>query len=76
MSITRGCVTSSLANNALGAVHEKNILIADSVDEWVEKVLYLLENSSERKQIASNARSFVLENYSWDAQIEKLNKII
>lgn len=76
MSMTRACVTSSLANNALGAVHEKNILIADSVDEWVEKVLYLLENSSERKQIASNARSFVLENYSWDAQIEKLNKII
>jgi glycosyltransferase involved in cell wall biosynthesis len=51
-------------------------LVTDTVNEWIELVVALLKNNEERQRIAENGRKFVMENYSWAVQIEKLKQII
>jgi sugar transferase (PEP-CTERM/EpsH1 system associated) len=76
MSMQIPCITTELANNALGAKHGDEILVTDTVNEWIELVVALLKNNEERQRIAENGRKFVMENYSWAVQIEKLKQII
>jgi len=76
MSMQRPCITTDLANNALGARHGDEILVAETPHEWIEMVVTLLKNKEERDRIAINGRNFVIEKYAWPAQIEKLHQII
>ncbi|HPE99490.1 MAG TPA: glycosyltransferase [Bacteroidales bacterium] len=76
MAMQRPCITTDLANNALGARHGDEILVAESLDEWIEMIVALLKNKDERNRIAINGRNFVIDKYSWPAQIKKLHQII
>lgn len=76
MAMQRPCITTPLANNALGARPGTEILIADSPDEWAEIIVTLLANEKERNRIAENGRNFVMRKFSWPAQIETLHQII
>ena len=76
MSMQRPCITTDLANSALGARHGDEILVADTASEWIELVVALLKNKEERDRIAINGRKFVIDKYSWPAQIKKLHQII
>ena len=76
MSMQRPCITTDLANSALGARHGEEILVADTAHEWIELVVALLKNKKERDRIAINGRKFVIDNYSWPSQITKLHQII
>lgn len=76
MSMGLACITTTLANNAIGATHGKEIWVANSPEEWVAAVAFLLSNRELRDEIAANGKKFVAENYSWNSQIEKLCKII
>lgn len=76
MSMGIACITTSLANNALGATHGENILVANTPGEWVGAVALLLGNDELRVKIAANGKKFVAENYSWNSQIGKLRQII
>ncbi len=68
-------VTSTLANNAIGAIPNESVLIANSSTEYAEKIMWLLNNPKEAEGIAENALKFVRNNYSWDAINEKLSRI-
>lgn len=68
-------ITTSLANNALGAEKDKEILIAETKEEFVQHINELLNNSEKYDQIVAAARSFVKENYSWQQSTQKLEKL-
>ena len=57
-----------------------NGYLADSVDEWVEKISKLIDNQELRESLGNAARQTVLEQYSVDSQKETylnaLNKLI
>ena len=76
MAMQRPCITTDLANNALGARHGDEILVAENSNEWIELIVALLKNKVECDRIAINGRNFVIDKYSWPAQIEKLTQII
>jgi glycosyltransferase involved in cell wall biosynthesis len=67
MSMEIPCITSGLANNALGAKHEDSILIAQNPDEYANYVLELLNNKDLYQKLAANSRVFVQQNYNWEA---------
>lgn len=67
MSMEIPCITSGLANNALGAQHEDSILIAQNPDEYAHYVLELLNNKDLYQKLAANSRVFVQQNYNWEA---------
>jgi glycosyltransferase involved in cell wall biosynthesis len=76
MALGIPCITTSLANNAIRAKENEEILVADSPEEFVRCVLELIENETLYKKLAWNARDFVKKNYSWEDSTLKLSKII
>lgn len=66
------CITTGLANNALGAHDYENILLAEQCDEFVEKIILLLKEMDKFKLISDKGKSFVQANYSWDSQNNQL----
>ena len=76
MALGIPCITTTLANNALGAEPEKDILIADNAEEFAQQIMRLQADSELKKQIITNSRSFILDNYKWDAVIKDLIQLI
>ncbi len=75
MSMEIPCVTSKLANNALGANHPNEILIAKSPQEYADHILKLLENETLANSIAENGKKYVQENFSWQSSTAKLEAL-
>ena len=74
MSMEVPCITSQLANNALMAEHQKDILIGNTPDEYVKAVCDLLDDSSLYNSISKNGKDFVTANYNWNAITRKLEQ--
>ena len=75
MAMQLPCVTSSLANNALGAKHNEQIMVADTPEQFAKCIIELLTNEVKSKQIAMNGYQFVIKNFNWQsttAQLEAL----
>ena len=76
MATQKPCVTSPLANNALGAVNNKSILIAENAGEFADKIIYLLKNKVEAKEIAIKGYNHVIKNFIWKSTTDKLEKLM
>jgi polysaccharide biosynthesis protein PslH len=72
MSMQLPCITSALANNALGSVHEKEILVGNSAEEYVEFIVSLLNDPAKANEISLCGLNFVLKNYNWETHTSKL----
>jgi glycosyltransferase involved in cell wall biosynthesis len=69
-------VATTAANRGIGARDKKEILLADSPVEFAQATLALLMNGGLRKEIAANAKQFVLKNFNWEARLKKLDDVI
>ncbi|WP_130095052.1 glycosyltransferase [Brumimicrobium glaciale] len=76
MALGVPCITTSMANNALGATPEKEILIADSAEEFAFQIKRLTENPQLKQEIIENGRSFIVKNYEWSKVTDKLVQLI
>ncbi|MAY83616.1 MAG: glycosyltransferase [Flavobacteriales bacterium] len=75
MAMKLPCITSPLANNALKATNEENILIAESPQNIAEHVISLLDNKDEAQRIANNGHQFISLNYNWDSSTTQLEAL-
>ncbi len=76
MAMKLPCVTSKLANNALGAENNKNILIGEKPNEFAQHILQLLENKEFYQAISEKGYDFVTQNYTWEGSTAILNNLI
>jgi sugar transferase (PEP-CTERM/EpsH1 system associated) len=76
MAMKTPCIVSSLANNAIHAMHQKEVLIADSPEDYVKHILYLLQNKTAANELAENAFQFAKANYDWKNIVANLNAIM
>lgn len=76
MAMGTPCITTSLANNALGTENHKEILVAESKEEFITLIQQLSEDHKLRSSLAENARSFVRNNFDWDVCTKKLVDLI
>lgn len=76
MAMNLPCISSPLANEALGATHNENILIASSPKEYADSIINLLQNPSLADQIAQKGNEFVRENYRWETYGSQLESIL
>ena len=76
MAMQRPCVTTSLANAALGAQHGKQLFIADTPETFAEAILDLLDNQALADAVAQQGYSFVHQNYGWPSAVSKLEDIL
>jgi sugar transferase (PEP-CTERM/EpsH1 system associated) len=75
MAAARPVVTSSLVNAGLGAREGIEVLVADDAETTAKHIAKLLKDTSRRKEIGQAARQFVLEKYSWDQLLRRMNEI-
>lgn len=76
MAMQLPCITSSLANNALGAKPNEQILVADTPEQYARHIIDLLQNEAKAKQIAMNGYQFVVGGFNWQSTTAILEKLI
>lgn len=76
MSMELPCVTSTLANNALGAEPDVHLLVRDDDAAFAEAICALLGNPSLRADLSQHGRSFVVQHYSWENACQKLSDLM
>ncbi len=76
MAMKLPCITSKLANNALGATHQKNILIGNTPAEYATHIINLLNNIQLSKHISEEGYTFVTKNYTWEGTTAILENLI
>ena len=76
MSMKIPSITTSLANDALGATDGEDILIGDTAEKLAKNILKLLNDEELYQKIAENGYRFVKQTYNWAQAVDKLNNII
>lgn len=69
------CITSTAVNNAIGAHHKKEIMVADTIEEFKDCIERLLNDEDIYMDLKKNALTFVRENYSWKQSVETLTEL-
>ncbi len=76
MAMKIPCITSPLANKALGAREDIEIRIGKNAASYAQHILSLLADSETRKQLGEKGHKFVLQHYNWESTTAKLEKVI
>jgi len=50
--------------------HEKAGFLADSIEDYADCIKYLFDHPSEREQIGKNAKEYVINNYTFNQNVE------
>src|SRR5690606_13350183 len=69
------CITTTMANNAIGAIPDEQIIIADNPESFAKKIEMLLIDEVMRERLSINARQFVLDKYNWHEINDKLSAL-
>lgn len=75
MAMQLPCVTSALANNALGAIHNEQIMVAETPEQYARYIIELLQDDAKAKKIALNGYQFVIKNFNWQSTTDSLEKL-
>jgi glycosyltransferase involved in cell wall biosynthesis len=70
------CITTSMANNALGATPETEILIADTAGDFAHQITRLLSDDVLANNIGIAGKAYVKNNFDWQHIGENLAGII
>lgn len=76
MAMRLPCVTTSLANDSLGAVHGESILVGNTPQEFADQIVTLLSNPDQLSAIAAAGYDYVHQNYSWTTFVDKLENVL
>jgi polysaccharide biosynthesis protein PslH len=75
MAMELPCITSSLANQALGAKENDEILIGSAAEEYAEHIIRLMQNDAYAKILAKKGHAFVKRVFSWENSTSILEKL-
>ena len=76
MALEVPCITTTLANCAIGAKKDIEILVGDTPEEIISLIDKLLINNELRDSIALKGKQFVKEKYDWENSTQKLINLI
>lgn len=76
MALGIPCITTPLANNAIKAKHNVQILEGASIDEINQFVTKLLNDKNLQQRIGIEGQAFVKSNYSWKKSTSELIKLM
>jgi sugar transferase (PEP-CTERM/EpsH1 system associated) len=75
MAMQLPCITSTLANNALGAKHNEQIMVADTPEQYAQQIIELLDNKEKADKIGLNGYNFVINNFNWQSTSNALEEL-
>lgn len=69
-------ITTSLANNALKAPEGEAVLIGDDAATLARQICFLVDHPEAAQKLAANAYRHVLEHYSWQHEVSRLEALM
>ncbi len=66
------CITTSLANNAIGAIHQKEILVGETQEDFLKLIKKLQCDDKFADSIAQKGKEFVKKQFSWKKSVNEL----
>lgn len=76
MAMGLPCITTTLANNALKAEPNQEILIANSAVEFKEHVERLISDATFYQSVSKAGQAYVRNNFSWEQSVTKIENLI
>ena len=64
MAAGKVIITTTIGLEGINAIHKKHVLLADTVNEFVDAVTFCMQQPEQCQAIAENARQFILENHT------------
>ncbi|MBU1225698.1 MAG: glycosyltransferase [Actinobacteria bacterium] len=74
MSMGLPMVVTSVANEGIGAQPGRDLLVADTPEEFAAAVVTLLHDEAMRTTIGAHARTFIVEKWSWEKHFDDLER--
>lgn len=74
MALGQIILSTSIGKEGIEAKDEENILIADDVNQFIDKTVLFFNNKYDKTKISSNARTFIKEKYTWPKIGEQIEK--
>lgn len=75
MACARPVVTTTLGLGSIKAQPGRDLLVADSPEEFSEQVIRLLKDSEQSARIGNQARQFVEKHHSWVRSAEQIEEL-
>jgi sugar transferase (PEP-CTERM/EpsH1 system associated) len=76
MSMRVPCVTSRLANNAIGGMPGEDLIVCSDPHQYADAIVELLINSAKAARVAEAGRRFVTDKYSWECATQPLIELV
>ena len=76
MASGKAIVSTAIGAEGLPVEHEKNILLAETPDEFARECVRLLGDEGLRRRLGSEARSLVESSFTWSRAVDELERII
>ena len=76
MAMGLPCVASSLAWRGTSIAQGEGVVVADDPKNFIAHIVRILQDAELRGQLARRARRAVEADYSWDAQLSRLDAVI
>ncbi len=72
LAMKKAIVSTSIGCEGIDVINGKNIYIADDEKEFAKKIIFLLNNESERRKIGEEGIKLVEKKYRWERIVEDL----
>jgi len=76
MAMGKAVVSTTVGAEGLPVTHGKDIILADTPEEFSAEVTRLLREDAARQTIGRAARKLVEENYSWAAVVRSFDEVL
>ncbi len=75
MAMKIPCITSTLANNALGGAHGQNILIGKEATDYTSLIIDLIDRTELGHDLAEEAYKLINQQYTWEGSTKALEAL-
>lgn len=76
MAMHLPCVTTSIANDSLGARDGSEVLIGDNAEAFAAHIVSLLRDADKRASLAQSGRQYALDHFSWETSCQQLEAVL
>ncbi|MDX1409440.1 MAG: glycosyltransferase [Saprospiraceae bacterium] len=76
MAMGRPCITTSIVNNAIGATPNVHLLLAENSRQFADQIVHVITDPALAGALAGAARQFVEDEFDWESQNKKLDRIL
>ena len=76
MALGKCIISTSIGVKGINCMNKKNILIADTENEFIKAMCFCIQNPDKVNEIGNEAKKYALEKFSKEHITNKLKKII